>query len=130
MRRLILIVTSTLTFTLLTISTFGQMLQISCMNGEEICQGYSSGNQAQLQVMSGLPMTKPENTYVTYIWTSTHANGTKIWDSNQPTRKVPIPWAGEYTVQVAAQYIREGQRTPYAVFWSNKVTVMGKICKP
>lgn len=130
MRKLIIILASTLTFTLLTITTNAQMLQISSMNGEEICQGYSSANQAFIQVTAGIPATKPENTYITYIWTSTHANGTKIWDSNQPTRRVPIPWAGDYTVQVVMQYVREGQTRPYAAFWSNKVTVKGMPCKP
>jgi hypothetical protein len=130
MRKLIVILTSTLTFTLLTISTYGQMLQISSMNGDEICQGYASDNQAIIQVTSGIPSAKPENTYITYVWTSTHDNGTKVWDTNLSSRKVPIPWTGEYTVQVVMQYVRHGQTRPYAAFWSNKVKVMGKVCKP
>lgn len=130
MRRLIVILTSTLTFTLFTLTTYGQMVQIASMNGNEICQGYASDNQAVVQIMNGIPIQKPENTYITYVWTSTHANGTKVWDSNQPTRKVPIPWLGEYQVQVVMQYVRVGQTRPYAVFWSNKITVMGTNCKP
>lgn len=129
MRKLILTLTGTLTFTLFTITTYGQMLQINCMNGEEICQGYAAENQAMIHITAGLPTEKPEDTYITYVWTSTHANGTKVWDSNQSSRRVPIPWSGEYTVQVVMQYVRVGQTRPYAAFWSNKVTVMGKICK-
>jgi len=130
MRKLIGIFTGTLILTCFTITMFAQMLQIQSMSGTEVCQGYTSANQAQMQVLSGLPATKPANTYVTYVWTSTHANGTKTWDTNQPTRRVPIPWAGEYTVQVVAHYIREGESRPYAAFWSNRVKVMGMICKP
>lgn len=104
------------------------MLQIKCMNGEQLCQGFASDNQAQLEVVSNLPLRLPELTYVTYTWVSTHANGTKIWDTALPTRRIPVPWVGEYTVQVQAQYIREGERRPYAVFWSNKVVVMGVPC--
>jgi hypothetical protein len=106
------------------------MLQINCMNGDQICQGFSTENQAQLEVSSALPLRLPEQTYVTYTWMSTHANGTKVWDTGLPTRRVPVPWTGEYTVQVQAQYIREGERRPYAVFWSNKVVIMGKTCTP
>ncbi len=130
MRKLIITLAGTFTFTLLTFSTFAQMLQISSMNGNEICQGFASDNQAIVQVVSGLPMSAPVGTYVTYTWTSTHANGTRVWDSNRGDRRIPIPWAGEYTVQVQIQYIREGKRRPYAVFWSNKITVIGTICKP
>ncbi len=106
------------------------MLQIKSMNGEEICQGFATENQAQIQVTSALPITLPEKTYVTYNWTCTHANGTKIWDTGLPTRRIPVPWSGAYTIQVQAQYIRQNERRPYAVFWSNKVIVNGKTCTP
>lgn len=104
------------------------MIQISCMNGDQICQGFTSANQAKIEIVSASPLRVPEQTYVTYTWVSTHANGTKIWDTGLPTRRIPVPWVGEYTVQVQAQYVREGELQPFAIFWSNKVTVMGKTC--
>lgn len=130
MRKLLLILASSLTITLFSNSTYGQMLQIACMNGPEICQGFMPENQAQVQIMGGLPMSVPDNTYVTYVWTSTHANGKKTWDTSRPDRKIPIPWLGEYTVQVQVLFTRHGKTRPYAVFWSNQITLAGKVCKP
>lgn len=130
MRKLFLILASTLTFTFLTNSTYGQMLQLACMNGVEICQGYAAENIAQVQINSALPISAPENTYVTYVWKSVHQNGTKIWDTSRPDRKIPIPWVGEYMVQVQVLYTRQGSTRPYAVFWSTPLKITGKICKP
>ncbi len=118
----------------LTTLSFSQMIQIASNNGTEICQGYTSDCQAHIAIISGLPLSIPENTYVTYVWTSEHANGTKTWESNRQDRKVPIPWEGDYTVQVKVQYVRSqndnNRYRPYAVFWSNKLKITGKLCKP
>lgn len=129
MRKLFLILTNTLAFTFLVTLTYGQMINIECMNGEEICQGYLPQNQAHVMINS-MPMSIPDNTYVTYRWTSAHANGSKVWDTNRPDRRIPVPWTGEYTVQVQVQFTTKGNSRPYAVFWSTPIKVMGKICKP
>ncbi len=119
-----------LTIGFFTTTTYGQMFQIQSMNGEEICNGFLPENQAQVRVVGNLPLSPPENTYITYMWTSTHERGVKTWDTNRPDRRVPIPWTGDYTVQVKVMYTRHGNTRPYAVFWSNPIKVTGRNCKP
>jgi len=130
MRKLFLILASTLTFTLLSITTYGQMIHIECMNGEEVCQGFMPNNLAQVEIMSGLPLTVPEDTYVTFRWYSKHENGTRYWDTNKANRPIPVPWLGEYTVHVEVMYLRKANYQPYAKFYSNEVKFVGKVCKP
>ncbi len=130
MRKLFLILVTTLAFTFLSHSSYSQMVQLASMNGEEICQGFMPENQALLQIVGNLPIPPGEDTYITYFWRSVHEKGSKTWDTSRPDRRVPIPWTGEYTVQVQVMYTRHGSTRPYAVFWSNPVKIMGTSCKP
>ena len=117
---------------LLFISTmaFGQMTEIQSVNGTEFCIGYGSENQAQFVVTTDFPIPIPPETVVVYTWTAKHPNGNKVWNTNFPYRAVPIPWTGDYIVQVKVEYIRRGRSRPFAAFISNQVLVSGFDCSP
>ena len=108
----------------------GQTTEIQSVNGVEFCRGYGPNHMAQFQITGTFPFQVPPGTAVVYTWTAQHPNGTKVWNTNFPYRAVPIPWVGEYIVQVKVEYIRKGNSRPFITFWSNQVVVRGIECNP
>ncbi len=127
MRKLILAAACLLLFTNLT-SHPTMRATISCMNGESFCAGYGPQSTAQISLVSSLPIKPPSNARVVYTWTAEHPNGTWSWGTGSPDRVVPIPWAGDYVVQVRITYYLPNRTRPFAAFWSNKIVVSGKRC--
>lgn len=101
---------------------------ISCVNGETFCAGYGPQSTAQISMVSDLPIKPPSNARVVYTWTAEHPNGTWTWGTGSPDRVVPIPWPGEYVVQVRITYYLPNRTRPFAAFWSNKIAVRGEGC--
>lgn len=114
---------------LLTTSTYAQMTAvIASQNGNQICSGLESTNCAHVALVSPPPLPVPENTILAYTWTAEHANGSWTWHSNYPTRIIPLPFQGQYKIQVKIEYMRRGTKRPYAAFWSNKLFLQGMQC--
>ncbi len=113
----------------LTTSTYAQMTAtIASQNGNEICSGFTPANCAQVAVMTPPPLPVPANSILVYTWTAEHANGSWVWHSNYPTKMVPMPFTGQYKIQVKIEYMRKGTKKPYAAFFSNKIYVQGMQC--
>ena len=127
MRKLILASACLLLFTN---STIRPMMRatISPMNGETFCAGYGPESTAQIAMISDLPLPPPSNARIAYTWTAEHPNGTWTWGTGSSDRVVPIPWPGDYVVQVKITYYLPNRTRPFAAFWSNKVTVKGESC--
>jgi hypothetical protein len=115
-------------FFLLT-STYAQMtVVIASQNGNEICAGFTPANCAHIAVVTPPPLPVSTNSILVYTWTAEHANGSWTWHTNYPTRVIPLPFPGQYRIQVKIEYMRRGTKRPYAAFWSNKLYVQGMNC--
>jgi len=123
MRKLLLVAA----FFSITLTTYAQM--IASQNGNQICSGFEMSNCAHIAVVAPPPVPLAANSIMLYTWTAEHANGTWIWHSNHPTRTVPLPFVGQYMIQVKIEYMRKGTKRPYAAFWSNKVYIHGMDCQ-
>lgn len=102
--------------------------EIVSLNGYELCKGIGPHHWAHIAVVSGPPIPLPPDTYITYTWMAKNPFGSWVWFTSSSTRAVPIPWQGNYYVQVRVEYIRRGRRSPFAVFWSNVITIRGINC--
>lgn len=95
----------------------------------QVCAGYTSANQIRVRVRPTKTMDAAAGHYMlAYIWTAEHANGTKVWFSNQPARWVPIPWPGQYRVSVKVEYIMPGSTRPFRVSSFGGVFLYGMDC--
>lgn len=104
------------------------VVELAAMNGIEICAGYESVHFAHICIVSEPPIPVPPNASLTYTWTSEHPNGTRTWYGNSPERLIPINWEGHYLVRVKIEYIRYGRTRPFAVFWSDYLSLIGLDC--
>lgn len=102
---------------------------IAPTNGAEHCAGYGPQNMAHVSLVSGPPIPVPPGVALVYTWYSEHQNGNWTWWGNVPTRVVPMPFPGQYNVQLKIEYIRKGRSRPFAAFWSNRLQLQGIDCR-
>ena len=101
---------------------------IASQNGNQICAGLMPANCAHVALVTPPPIPVPANTILAYTWTAEHANGTWTWHSNFPNRVIPLPFPGQYRIQVKVEYMRRDAKRPFAAFWSNKLYLQGMQC--
>lgn len=106
-----------------------QLAQISCMNGEQICSGFLPANQAHIRMTAPPPVPLPFNATMTYTWFIDHPNGSWLWHGNVIDRMVPIPFTGDYSIQLLVKYVRKNQNRAFAAYLSNKIVIKGVACE-
>ena len=103
--------------------------EIVPLDGIEFCQGYTSEHVAHFRMISQFPnFASLPYVYVTYTWVAEHPKGRKEWNTGNRVRAVPLPWEGEYTVQVRVEFIRLGFANPFSTIWSNRIKIVARDC--
>ncbi len=118
-------------FLLTTTMQIDMFAQLVALNGVEICAGLGSENMAHVCVGENLPIPLPPNATIAYTWTVQHSNATWRWYTMSSERLIPIPWPGEYSVQVKMEYVRRGNNRPrpFAAFWTTPLIIHGQNCE-
>ena len=107
----------------------GQSAIVEVQGSSVVCAGYTSANQVRVIATPGKsPFDISGKSSIAYVWMAEHENGNKVWFSNQPSRWIPIPWAGQYRVRAIFEYVMPGRSRPFAAVTSNTVIITGIDC--
>lgn len=96
---------------------------IAPTNGPDFHAGLSAQNKIHTEITSPPPVQPAANSRVIYTWYCDHNNGSWQYRVGQDWYDFRMPYQGIYTMQAKMEYYREGNRRPYAAFWSNRVRV-------
>jgi len=107
----------------------GQFLEISQINGPNLCCGYGKENMACVMINRMPPLGNQTDQTIVYTWYAKHEKGLRTWHTATAGRWVPLPWPGTYEVWVVVQYVNTKTRTAYAAFLSNSVILNAHHCE-
>lgn len=104
-------------------------IQLRPGHNDDLCPGFTTENQAIMDIQNMPPLLPGPNTNVEFYWVVQHELGTWSWQTDSPARAFLVPFAGDYTLRCQVLYISLNNGYPYAAFWSSPMLITaGEDC--